>query len=66
MKNNFALNDNNFLNSLDDESLKMVEKVKILYLDWDKKYRFENLRADMLENLKQPNNLSMFRELSDI
>lgn len=68
MRINYALNDEDFLNSLSSFDLEMVEKVKKLYLDWLDKHKFsenkfEELRAFMRQTLQNPKNLEIFKRL---
>ena len=68
MRMNYALNDEDFLNSLSSFDLEMVEKVKKLYLDWLDKHKFsenkfEELRAFMRKTLQNPKNLEIFKRL---
>lgn len=68
MRMNYALNDEDFLNSLSSFDLEMVEKVKKLYLEWFDKHkfsenRFEELRAFMKKTLQNPKNLEIFKRL---
>lgn len=68
MRINYALNDEDFLNSLSSFDLEMVEKVKKLYLNWLDKHKFsenkfEELRAFMRQTLQNPKNLEIFKRL---
>lgn len=68
MRMNYALNDEDFLNSLSSFDLEMVEKVKKLYLNWLDEHKFsenkfEELRAFMRQTLQNPKNLEIFKRL---
>ncbi|VYT06675.1 hypothetical protein [Campylobacter ureolyticus] len=68
MRINYALNDEDFLNSLSSFDLEMVEKVKKLYLEWFDEHkfsenRFEELRVFMRKTLRNPKNLEIFKRL---
>lgn len=68
MRMNYALNDEDFLNSLSSFDLEMVKKVKKLYLEWFDEHkfsenRFEELRAFMRKTLRNPKNLEIFKRL---
>lgn len=68
MRMNYALNDEDFLNSLSSFDLEMVEKVKKLYLEWFDEHkfsenRFEELRAFMRKTLQNSKNLEIFKRL---
>ncbi|WP_254056585.1 hypothetical protein [Campylobacter ureolyticus] len=65
---NYALNDEDFLNSLSSFDLEIVEKVKKLYLEWFDEHkfsenRFEELRAFMRKTLQNSKNLEIFKRL---
>ena len=62
MKATFDLEDERFVASLDDDDARLVERVKKLYHEWRE---FEAVRAELANNLDEPENRAVFARLAE-